>query len=213
MSPDGLFTVAPDLSRPLAEMLERVVAEYGREDWGDWTPGGVCLFGTDPSVQRVEDRKFFFVFIPEDAGDDMDFALFCLAHEAVHCLYPGREGGAPMIEEGAAVRMSLIGPSYSKPDYAEIARDWHMTLTGGEHYAVALLAVEALLEINPEAIRTLRRENPDWGAITPDRLRAVAPGIPDELADLLCEVREMRPNTEREIALARLAAKEREGRV
>ena len=112
-----------------------------------------------------------------------------------------------MIEEGAAVRMSLIGPKYAEPGFAETARDYCMTVPGGEHYAVALLAVEALLEINPEAIRTLRRDNPSWGAITPARLRAVAQGLPDELAELLCEVRQMRPDTERDLALALLAVR------
>ena len=56
--------IAPDLVVPLAAMLERAVAEYGREDWGDWTLGGIALFGTDPSVRRMASAKRSSLFYP-----------------------------------------------------------------------------------------------------------------------------------------------------
>ncbi|AWN47537.1 hypothetical protein DK419_15500 [Methylobacterium terrae] len=105
-----------------------------------------------------------------------------------------------MIEEGAAVRFSMIAPAFQTPGYAHYLREWHLTEPAAANYAEALLAVERLLEINPEAIRVLRREDPNWRAITPERIRAVAPGVSDELAATLCEVRVMRPDDECELA-------------
>ncbi len=85
---------------------------------------------------------------------------------------------APMIEEGAAVRFSLIEVARLGAGYAATLREHQTTAPGTEHYAAALAAVEQLLELNPDAIRTLRGADPDWGAITSGRILAVAPALP-----------------------------------
>jgi DNA-directed RNA polymerase subunit F len=167
--------------------------------------------GDNPSVRILPGQPVAVIVLQMDGADDLDTALAFLAHELVHCLHlHGGEYRPPMIEEGAAVRFSIM--EAVRRNIAFAVTLWHHQTTGpdAEHYAEALAAVEQLLAIEPEAIRRLRTENADWSAITAERILAVAPACPPELAAVLAEVREMRTDDDHAVALAR--AVEREGR-
>lgn len=202
-SADGKVLVAPDMMLFVGPMLERAQEQYGPVVWEDgWAFEGVVFYGDDPSVRPLPDMKRFVIVLPADGIDDQEVALVFLAHELVHCTHVDGKGDAPMIEEGAAVRFSLIEAAALSPVLAAALREHQTTAPGAEHYAEALAAVERLLDLDPQAIRTLRAANPDWNAITPERIRAVVPSASEELAELLCEVRGMRPDHEHAAWLA-----------
>ncbi|CAA2108967.1 hypothetical protein MBUL_04460 (plasmid) [Methylobacterium bullatum] len=195
--------LAPDMLDLAGPMLARAQEEYGQILWtADWALMGVLFHGDNPSVRQVPGMNRVAVVLPMSGADDTDIATAFLAHEVIHCMYLAGECTPPMIEEGAAVRFSLIEAAAVSPDFAELLREHQTTGPEVAHYAEALVAVEWLLKLAPEAIRTLRAKNPDWKAITPERIKAVAPQVPAALASVLCEVREMRPDYEREMFLA-----------
>lgn len=210
---DGSTLLAPDMDAEIPPIFERAVAEYGPEQWDNgWAIGGVVFHGANPITRPVPGHPLVVIVLHMEGVDDMNNALAFLAHELVHCLCLGKEEhSAPMIEEGAAVRFSIMEAARRDPVFAAVLQGHQTTAPGAENYAEALMGVERLLAIEPEAIRRLRTEDPDWAAITAERILKVAPSCPPELAAVLAEVREMRPDREREAALAILA--EREGRV
>ena len=209
VSADGHMTIAADML-PLARLLiQTAQAAFGPVLWSNgWGLGGVVSFvhAKEPSTRLIPAGKVAVISVSPEGLDDLDNGLFQIAHEVVHCLHlDGQDPEPSMLEEGSAVLHSLRCRAYADPTYAARRRCWHMTVPGGEHYAEALRSVERLLALNPEAIRTLRGQDPDWRAVTPARLRAVAPALTDEQAALLCERREMRPDAEGDIARAMMA--------
>jgi hypothetical protein len=202
-STDGKVLVAPDMMLFAGPMLERAQEQYGPVVWKDgWSLGGVVFYGENPSVRPIPGAKVVAIVLAATGVEDHDAALAFMAHEIVHCMHLDGEHTPPMIEEGAAVRFSLIEAAALTPGFAGILREHQTTAPGTEHYAEALVAVEQLLDLDPNAIRTLRTVSPDWDAITPERIRAVVPSASEELAALLCEVREMRPDHEHAAWLA-----------
>lgn len=192
-SNDGGLIVADDLLPALVPILEAAVREYGPVSWQEWPIVGVAICGENASAREIEgqSRLLVAIVLPETAGTDPAIAQAFLAHEAVHCMHLKKGHLAPMIEEGCAVRFSLIEVARLGTGYAATLREHQTTAPGLEHYAAALAAVEHLLSLSPDAIRTLRAADPDWGAITPERILAVAPALPAEVAAVLCEVRDM----------------------
>lgn len=206
-SDDGYLLIAPDMNTHVEPVLIRAAKEYGSMQWVDgWGVGAVVFASDNASVKALAEEKLAIIVLPNEGIDDMNVALAFLAHELVHCLnLDGLCSRAPMIEEGAAVRFSIMEAERRDPGFAAVLRCHQTSAPWTEHYAAALLAVEDLLAMDAAAIRKLRTVEPAWASITPQMILDVVPGFSPEVAVMLCEVREMRPDWEGDAARAVMA--------
>jgi hypothetical protein len=96
-----------------------------------------------------------------------------------------------MIEEGLAVWFSIEAPKFS-PGYREKAISHLASSTDATNYLAARNLYLALTAVEPNAIRVLRKKQPNFFEMNPSFIKQTIPQISDVLADQLCEEREMR---------------------
>ncbi|MCJ2121364.1 hypothetical protein [Methylobacterium sp. J-077] len=173
-----LFDKIRDLCGPEEDTGISIAGIVFREDG----PGIAAALGLDNAIVVILDLA---------AETDQDWALLELAHELTHCLVPSLEGRALMMEEGAAVMLSLTAPVFQTEEFGVQALTDLMEMPERGNYAEALSAVTALLKIDGAAIRKLRAAQPDWKTHTAELIRQVLPDVPEDLAAVLSEQREM----------------------
>jgi hypothetical protein len=115
-----------------------------------------------------------------------DQALHQLAHEVIHLLAPNRSPPTVMLEEGLAVHFSVYAPTFISPTYRRDALK-HLITT-----LEALCVYNELVAIEPNAIVVLRQKEPKFHAMDPSFIMSMIPQVREELAERLCERRQMR---------------------
>ena len=173
-----LFDKIRNLCGPEEDTGVSIAGIVFREDG----PGVAAALGVDNAIVVILDLA---------AETDQDWALLELAHELTHCLVPSLKGRALMMEEGAAVMLSLTAPTFPTKGFGVQALTDLTEMPERGNYAEALSAVEALLQIDGAAIRKLRAVQPDWKLHTAELIRQVLPDVPEDLAAVLCEQRGM----------------------
>jgi hypothetical protein len=114
----SLFTSVPipgggswTLTTHFGKMLSEAEELYGRRDM-DWTPIGVEFCACDvPRIWFPGGRKHVAIRLTLAALNDLNEALWQLAHETVHVLGPV-EGNTNNLEEGVATHFALSVPPY-----------------------------------------------------------------------------------------------------
>lgn len=168
---NGLWTYT--LTTLLGEWLHQAEQQFGARDQG-WTVLGVEVGGDRPCVWYPggKERKHVAVELSARCQNEEVEARYELAQEIVHLLAPNGGGSALVIEEGIATLFAnQVGP---RP------------ITNAS-YVNALKHVEALLALDPDAIKTLRKERPKFQDFTPEFIKEHIV-IPDQLASDLCEI-------------------------
>lgn len=121
-----------------------------------------------------------------------DQALHQLAHEVIHLLAPNRSPPTVMLEEGLAVHFSVYAPTFISPTYRCDALKHLITTPEARNYLDALCVFNELVAIEPNAIVILRQKEPKFHAMDPSFIISVIPQVREELAERLCERRQMR---------------------
>jgi hypothetical protein len=121
-----------------------------------------------------------------------DQALHQLAHEVIHLLAPNRSPSTVMLEEGLAVHFSVYAPTFISPTYRRDALKYFITTPEARNYLDALCVYNELVAIEPNAIVVLRQKEPKFHAMDPSFIMSMIPQVREELAERLCERRQMR---------------------
>jgi hypothetical protein len=178
------------LDQRLPGLLAQAEEMYGPRDQrlrflGCRMPGSI-------GVHRDEsDRDAVWVDISPSTEFLFDQALQQLAHEGVHLLGPNPDRGPCMLEEGAAVHFSVVGPRYQRHDYANDLLHYFRTEPEARNYSEAYnLYKQAIVLAGDDLVCRLRVEYPTLDYVTPADIRRIAPEL-SELAEQLCERRNM----------------------
>jgi hypothetical protein len=184
-----LFTSMPipgggswTLTTYFGQMLSEAEELYGRRDM-DWTPIGVEFFACDvPHIWFPENRKQVCVRLTLGALQDLNEALWQLAQEIVHILGP-IEGNANNLEEGLATHFALNISHYTDKNRVPLIRQ--KVEQPASKYCSPLRDCEALLQIDPDIIKKLRRQQSYLSLVTTQQILHVLPCCDPTLAERL----------------------------
>jgi hypothetical protein len=168
------------LASRLGDMLHEVQERFGPRD-RSFTILGVEFEADGPRTwYPVPERKNIIIQLSLEAVDDERKAVFQLAHECVHLLSPALPNQVTLLEEGLASHFSV--------EYVRTAFNMDCSLWVTGRYAEAMAAADALLRLEPTAIRTLRAREPMISQITATMLREACPALPQEAAQSLAQL-------------------------
>jgi hypothetical protein len=179
--PSPLFTSVPipdggswTLTTLMGQMLDEAEALYGRRDM-DWTLLGVEFFigATAPETWFPGNRKHVAIRLTLLAANDYDEALWQLAQEIVHLLAPVKRGCANNLEEGLATYFAI-----NITHYRDKLR-WDNFCLGvrapTSPYAQPLEDCEALLRLDPDIVKKLRRSQSYLSLVTAQEILGILP--------------------------------------
>jgi hypothetical protein len=183
-----LFTSMPipnggtwTLTTYFGQMLSEAEELYGRRDL-NWTPIGVEFFAsTVPHIWFPGNRNHIAIRLTLSALNDLNEALWQLAHEVVHIIGPVERGKANNLEEGVATRFALNVSHYTDKSRVPLFRQ-KLEQTP---YHSALQDCEALLQMDPDIIKKLRKQQPYLSRMTAKQLLDVLPNCDPTLAGRL----------------------------
>ncbi|KAB0669041.1 hypothetical protein F6V30_14490 [Oryzomonas sagensis] len=165
---------APPLSTCLKNIIKDVEELFGPRDKDFVLLGVDFLFEGGPHLS-VRDKT---AVIQLEKAAFLDFELACLqcAHECVHLLSPSLRRETTYLEEGVATYFA---------NWLDSKADFNRGQLLLEEYQVALVHVEKLLNIDPNAIRVLRQHDPKLSKISKYLLLALYPSLGEAAADVL----------------------------
>jgi hypothetical protein len=171
------------LTTYFGEMLSKAEELYGRRDM-DWTPIGVEFFAGDvPRIWFPGGRKHVAIRLTLAALNDLNEALWQLAHETVHVLGPV-EGNTNNLEEGVATHFALSVPHY---DTSRVTLFRQSVEASASAYSSPLRDYEALLQIDSGVIKKLRKQQSYLSRITARQILDVLPSCDATLAVRLAD--------------------------
>src|SRR5262245_5733083 len=109
-------------------------------------------------------RNHIAIRLTLSALNDLNEALWQLAHEVVHIIGPVERGKANNLEEGVATHFALNITHYT--DKSRVAIFRQMVQQASSRYRSALQDCEALLQIDSDIIKKLRKQQPYLSRIT-----------------------------------------------
>lgn len=165
------------LTTLLGSMLWELEQIYGPRD-REWTPLGVEFGGTRPCIWYPGNRGHVSIKLSFSASMNISYAVFELAHEAVHLLSPSGKRSAPAIEEGLATiyaieksqQLGIKAPGISSSYF----HCMHITRNFISHFG-------------PSSISRIRQQEPAFYKWQPHNLRSVFPELSENDARDLCE--------------------------
>jgi hypothetical protein len=162
----------------LGHILTIAEQTYGPRD-KDYTILGVELTSNPvPTYWYPGDSKHILIQITAECMNNMDKAVFQVAHEAVHCLFPpGGNIRVSVLEEGIACHFQL--------EYCKNNGHGNYLKLNDPRYEDALTQYKKLLAIDSGIIKNLRRIQPTVSLVTKKDLLSVNSTIPDTLIDEL----------------------------
>jgi hypothetical protein len=164
------------ITSKLGDILLEAENRYGNRDQS-YTILGVELTVNDhPQVWYPKNCNNIIIQITANCLDDMNRAVFQVAHEAIHCLSPSGGRNANVLEEGLADYFSI---EYTKMNGHGA---WSSSLAS---YQEASILVEQLLIIDQGSIKKARLIQPTLSLITKEVLMSINSNIPNELAEKL----------------------------
>lgn len=164
------------LTTLLGDCLSHAEAQFGQRDL-TYTVLGVEFGGPNPKIWYPGDCKHVSVMLSASCLNDIDRAIFQLAHEVVHLLSPTGQSDANVLEEGLATHFQhyyskLRGIAYTNDD---------------QKYLAAERDVQTLLALKHDAIKLVRQTQPCISKITDQQLLAVCPHLRPEIAQRLSD--------------------------
>jgi hypothetical protein len=167
------------ITTKLGRILQEAESKYGERD-KSFTILGVELNCLDyPQTWFPGNTKNIAIQITMECQNDLNRAVYQVAHEIIHCLSPKIGQKANYLEEGLATHFSI-----------EFARNngHGMWTTDNSKYETALRLIEQLFAIEPEIIVQLRQKQPILSLVTKENILEINSNIPECLADELIRI-------------------------
>ena len=160
----------------LGHILENAEQKYGLRDYS-YTILGI-EFNEDghPRIWYPGNRKHIVIQITLHCLNDINRAIFQVAHEAIHCLSPSDRESANVLEEGLANLFSI--------DYC-LSNGYGVWNSNDKRYTEAAKLVKKLLSFDSNIIKKLRLIQPTISRIDKNLLLEINSNISDHLADNL----------------------------
>jgi hypothetical protein len=164
----------------MGDMLDKAESKYGVRD-KSYTILGVELtpVGNPYIWYRGENEKQVIIRISKRCKNDMDFAVFQVSQEIIHCLSPAVGQTANVLEEGLATHFA--NEYYKSCGYKKWSID-------KKRYIDALELVNKLFLIDSDIIKKLRQIEPTISKISKDLILATNSKIPSDLAESLADI-------------------------
>jgi hypothetical protein len=161
----------------IGDMIEKAESKYGARD-KTYSLLGIELteIGHPYIWYRGADRKQIIIRINKECLNNLDYAVFQVSQEIIHCLGPTGTATANVLEEGVATHFG--NEYYRSCGFSE----WHVV---DQKYLYALSLVQHLFTIDPLIIKVIRETEPIISNITNELLLKTNSNIPDILADEL----------------------------
>ncbi len=171
--PNGHSTT---ITSKFGHILNSAELKYGERDKSYTLLGIEFTSDVLPRIWYPGNCKNVIIQITMNCLNDINRAVYQVAHETIHCLSPtgGRNGN--FLEEGLAVHFSI---EYTRNNGNGI---W---LSGIPKYDVALRLIEQLFIIDQDIIKKLRQKEPIFSLMTKELLIMTNKNIPENLADNL----------------------------
>jgi hypothetical protein len=178
------------LNDRLQDFIRQAEVQFGPRN-REWVLDGIKFTEADtPNRLMYPSERHIVVELSQAAEHDYDRALFQLAHDAVHVLWPVGVGETKVIEEGVATYHSLTAPRFGDSTYG--ARAEQSLVNKYQAYRDALNDVRALLSQDPHAI-SKARDGLGFGSITVESILQYVPTFPPEVAARLVDVFKLTP--------------------
>ena len=154
-------------------ILQTAEAKYGERDKSYTILGIEFTKVNNPQIWYPEACKNIIIQITVSCSDDMNRAVYQVAHEAIHCLFPSGGENSNFLEEGLATHFSI--------EYTQ--SNGHGTWNSNDtKYEEALNLVNELFGIDPHIIKKLRYTEPILSLVTKELLIITNSKIPEDLA-------------------------------
>jgi hypothetical protein len=161
------------ITSKLGHMLMTAEEKYGPRD-NTYTILGI-EFNQDehPRIWYPENRKNVIIQISMNCLNDLNRAVFQVAHETIHCLCPTGVNRANVLEEGLA---NLFSIEYT------LASGNGVWTSSSQNYTDATELVKQLLAFDPEIIKKIREVQPTISDIDSELILKVNSSVPEDLA-------------------------------
>ncbi|WP_157594973.1 hypothetical protein [Psychroflexus tropicus] len=165
------------ITSKLGHILRTAEEKYGERDKSYTILGVEFTTNGNPQIWYPDDCKHVVIQITENCINDINRAVFQVAHESIHCLCPTGSQNANVLEEGLANLFSII--------YCRENGHGNNWTSNAQSYTNASNLVEKLLSIDADIIKKLRAIEPTLSKVDKDLMIRVNPDITSELADKL----------------------------
>lgn len=162
------------ITTKLGHILRTAQDKYGERDMSYTILGVEFTTNGNPQIWYPGNCKDVSIQITLNCLNDLNRAVFQVAHEAIHCLCPTGGQNANVLEEGLANLFSI-----------EYCRDnGHGTNWSADvgSYTVATDSVNQLLEFDNDIIKKLRATQPTLSLIDKNLIINTNTNIPERLA-------------------------------
>lgn len=160
------------LATRLGHMLRIAEKRYGERDPA-YTILGVEFTDGSPQIWYPGNDAKVAIQLNSQCLSEPLRAYYQLAHECIHLLSPSGDRHVTVLEEGLATHFSS---AYMWEQFGSV---W---TPGLQSYTDAESLVRSLLELDPNAVRTLREREPHIGKIGADVVLERYPGVGAEAA-------------------------------
>ena len=164
------------ITSKLGHILSTAEEKYGKRDTSYTLLGVEFNQEMQPIIWYPGNKKHIVIQITLDCLDNINQAIFQVAHEVIHCLCPTGDSNANVLEEGLA---NLFSIEYTRENDNGI---WEAS---EQKYTDASELVERLLSYDTDIIKKLRLIQPTISLIDENLILQMNPNIPSELANKL----------------------------
>jgi hypothetical protein len=164
------------LATRLGEMLAMAEDRYGPRN-RDFTPLGVEFVAGPPQIWFPGDRWHVVIQLGLECLSDPLRACYQLAHECIHLLSPVPHGNITVLEDGLATHFAKT--------YLRTSWSVWWAASGHAAYDAACARVEALLAIDPDAVKHLRATEPIISRISAELIQQAYPPVSADDARVL----------------------------
>lgn len=164
------------ITSKLGHILRTAEEKYGPRDYTYTILGVEFNLDGHPRIWYPENCKNIIIQISLNCINDINRAVFQVAHEAIHCLCPTGTKSANVLEEGLA---NLFSIEYT------LANENGVWSSNSQKYTEASELVKQLLSYDIEIIKKLRLVQPTISSIDKDLIMKTNAKVPEELAENL----------------------------
>jgi hypothetical protein len=165
------------ITTKFGHILRTAEERYGERDKSYTLLGIEFTNQGNPQIWYPGNCKNVSIQITENCLNDINRAVFQVAHETIHCLCPTGKQNANVLEEGLANLFSI--------EYCAENGHGNNWSSNKEEYTNASDLVNELLEFDKDIIKKLRVVQPTISLIDKALILEICPTIPEQLAETL----------------------------